>query len=104
MLGKVQGGCFGYAGPPDTWTVQVSASRGGSVAGKTTLTEKKSDTTGGPYTMLGDTYRFTLPPGTYTIAASARGLGDGSPLEQGTVEVRSGQEVMGPVRSMGSCS
>ena len=71
LIGTVDGGCFGYFGPPNRWTVTVTASQHGLAKGSTVITEVKSNTTGGPYTMLDAPLRDRAWPRDSASAGSA---------------------------------
>ena len=105
LTGTVDGGCFGYLGPPNPWTVTVTASQNGVAKRSTTLSEIKSDASGGPYTMLYNRYHLTLPPGAYDMSASGVGLTEnGHDAALGTVIVRAGRTTTNPSPMTPSCA
>ena len=104
VVGTVDGGCWGYLGPPQHWVVTVTATQAGKPKASTKITEVRSDMNGGPYTMLGNAYRLELPAGNYQITASGIALhGLGGVAALGTVSVRSGQTVTNPKHMAPSC-
>jgi hypothetical protein len=104
VVGDLQGGCFGYGGPPDSVTVTIQALQGTSVKASTTVTETRSDTTGGPFRMLGGQYRLTVPAGKYTIVASGPNFTlNGKPWVQGAVSVAARRTTAVPTVPMSAC-
>ena len=105
VVGSLQGGCFGYGGPPNSLTITVQAVQGGAVKASTKITETKSDTSGGSYRMLGTQYRLTVPQGQYDIVAAGPNFTiNGRPWTQGRVSVHSGETVAVPTIRMSGCS
>jgi hypothetical protein len=104
VVGTVDGGCWGFLGPPKHWVVTVTATQAGKPKASTKITEVRSDINGGPYTMLGNAYRLELPAGNYQITASGIALhGLGGVAALGTVSVKPGQTVTNPKHMAPSC-
>ena len=104
VVGTVDGGCWGYLGPPARWVVTVTASREGKPTASTKITEVRSDTNGGPYTMLGNAYRLELPAGAYEITASGPALhGLHGVAALGSVVVKPGETVDNPKHMAPTC-
>jgi hypothetical protein len=84
--------------------VTVTASKAGKPTASTKITEVRSDTNGGPYTMLGNAYRLDLPAGAYAITASGDALhGLGGVAALGTVVVKPGETVTNPKHMAPRC-
>lgn len=83
------------------WRVTVTASQG-VVKASVVLIEQKSDTTGGPFVIVDDTYRMDLAPGMYELNATGDGLTSNGRF-LGTVSVNPGTTTAVPSTPVPGC-
>lgn len=91
VTGRIEG-CFGFTGPPETWTVHVAATQGAAVKATTVLhtTLVHENGPGSAEHLVGNVYRLVLPVGEYDLTAEGTNLRGPGPHVFRHVAVRAG--------------